>query len=71
MSTSTISKVLTADYIFLGLSVVTDIIGVYNCIAHQPIMLTLLTTGGATVGLFWGLLTAVILFVVILDFRSI
>ena len=59
-----ISKVLPADYVFIGLSVATDIIGTLHIALHTNYILHshFVPTGGATVGLLWGLLTAVILF---------
>ena len=53
-----ISKVLPADYVFIGLSVATDIIGTLHIANKQYVTLEL--TGGATVGILWGLFTAVI-----------
>ena len=59
-----ISKVLPADYVFIGLSVATDIIGTLHIALHTNYILHshFVPTGGATVGLLWGLLTAVFLF---------
>ena len=51
-----ISKVLPADYVFLSLSVATDILGESK---ETLDFTTNNETGGALLGILWGLLTAV------------
>ena len=55
-----ISKVLPADYVFLSLSVATDILGESKeTLEPKTDLTTNNQTGGALLGILWGLLTAV------------
>ena len=59
-----IPKVLPADYVFLSLSVATDILGESKeTLEPKTDLTTNNQTGGALLGILWGLLTAV-------DFQS-
>ena len=54
------SKVLPADYVFLSLSVATDILGEFKeTLEPKTDFTTSNQTGGALLGILWGLLTAV------------
>ena len=58
-----LSKVLPADYVFLSLSVATDILGEFKeTLEPKTDFTTSNQTGGALLGILWGLLTAVNLF---------
>ena len=55
-----LSKVLPADYVFLSLSVATDILGEFKeTLEPKTDFTTSNQTGGALLGILWGLLTAV------------
>ena len=55
-----LSKVLPADYVFLSLSVATDILGEFKeTLESKTDFTTSNQTGGALLGILWGLLTAV------------